>query len=214
MPNAHEVSRVDDYIRLTLYGSKPNASYLAQPHFQLQEASTDRILMTVFYYHYTSDFHTAQQHNYNGTPYYTELDKCTIGPSWCSFNALTPTTPSDWHPADYRVYNVPHQVNLLSWHVVSIPAKLVLHNVQALMPITVLPLLASTLRYHLVTAIALTARHYFPIFNAHPFPFVYFAACRRLKRLLSPCRGCRCVAACRCLFVAKCCRYLLLAACC
>lgn len=43
---AEEVARIDDYIRLTLYGKK-NGSFLAQPSFSLQEPDNDRILMTV-----------------------------------------------------------------------------------------------------------------------------------------------------------------------
>jgi len=89
-----------------------NGSYLANPHFALQETN-NRILMTVYYYHYDNSYTTAQQWNYtNATNYYTELDKCNIYPSWCSFNSITPqNNPSTWHPNDYRVYNFPHQIN-------------------------------------------------------------------------------------------------------
>eukprot|EP00931_Biecheleriopsis_adriatica_P087861 TRINITY_DN62274_c0_g1_i1.p1 TRINITY_DN62274_c0_g1~~TRINITY_DN62274_c0_g1_i1.p1 ORF type:complete len:1083 (+),score=173.21 TRINITY_DN62274_c0_g1_i1:469-3249(+) len=111
-PSQHEVSRIDDYIRYTLYGSKPEEyPWLAKPHFQLQEAANDRILMTVFYYHYTADFHTALQwEDWQGKDYYTELDKCYTAPSWCGFNAITNSSSSEWHPNDYRAFNTPHQV--------------------------------------------------------------------------------------------------------
>eukprot|EP00041_Stephanoeca_diplocostata_P037277 m.1401029 g.1401029 ORF g.1401029 m.1401029 type:complete len:461 (+) comp25007_c0_seq12:114-1496(+) len=109
---ASEVARIDDYIALTLYGKK-NGSYLAQPSFSLQEPDNDRILMTVFYFHYTKGYKEPAQFSFPGNPnYYTEMDKCFTGPSWCAFNALTPDAdPETWHPADYRVYNFPHQIN-------------------------------------------------------------------------------------------------------
>ena len=67
--------------------------------------------MTVFYYHYTPDYATALQANFSGAPdYYKELNKCTIYPSWCAFNAVSNETAKDWHPADYRQYNFPHQI--------------------------------------------------------------------------------------------------------
>jgi hypothetical protein len=53
VPLQDEVTRIDDYIRYTLYGPKPKGPqgkpypWLADPHFQLQEAANDRILMTV-----------------------------------------------------------------------------------------------------------------------------------------------------------------------
>jgi len=114
-PTQHEVSRIDDYIRYTLYGPKPEKyPWLADPHFQLQEEN-DRILMTVFYYHYNRS--KALQHSkalqwqdWEGKDYYTELNKCYTAPSWCGFNAITDDTGSGWHPADYRAFNFPHQV--------------------------------------------------------------------------------------------------------
>lgn len=66
--------------------------------------------MTVFYYHYTHDYSKALQWNFQGKPYYHELPKCIIGPSWCSFNALIVDPPPNWHPNDYRVFNFPHQL--------------------------------------------------------------------------------------------------------
>eukprot|EP01062_Namystynia_karyoxenos_P073105 TRINITY_DN69953_c0_g1_i1.p1 TRINITY_DN69953_c0_g1~~TRINITY_DN69953_c0_g1_i1.p1 ORF type:complete len:1162 (+),score=302.99 TRINITY_DN69953_c0_g1_i1:74-3559(+) len=111
-PSQGDAALIDDYIRFTLYGSKPAYPWLADPHFQLQEKDTDRILMTVFYYRYTADYKTPLQwQDWQGVDYYTELDKCFTGPSWCGFNALTPAAnTSTWHPNDYRTFNVPHQV--------------------------------------------------------------------------------------------------------
>ena len=69
--------------------------------------------MTVFYYRYTKGFKAARQFSYPGQPdYYTELDKCTIAPSWCAFNALEDGAAADWAPADYRQYNFPHQISV------------------------------------------------------------------------------------------------------
>ena len=57
--------------------------------------------MTVFYYHYTPDYKVALQASFPGYPdYYTEIDKCTSYPSWCSFNSISNETKPDWHPAD------------------------------------------------------------------------------------------------------------------
>lgn len=41
--------------------------------------------------------------------YYTETDKCTIAPSWCSFNSYNPESPDDFI-REYRTFNFPHQV--------------------------------------------------------------------------------------------------------
>lgn len=68
--------------------------------------------MTTFYFHFDADYKTAQQHSHNGKPYYHELDKCVIGPSWCAFNAFADgkSDPKTWQPANYRQYDCPHQI--------------------------------------------------------------------------------------------------------
>ena len=108
-PVGLELARLDEYVHQTLLGLKKGRQY-ATPHFSLQDPASLRIRMTTYYYHYTPDYHTALQFDYPGQPsYYTELDKCTIGPSWCAFNSFTNQTRPGWHPADYRQYNFPHQ---------------------------------------------------------------------------------------------------------
>ena len=101
-PTALEASRLDDYVALTLDGVKPHTAM--PPLFSLQDMSNDtrrvdRILMTLFYW------------NHSNLPasYYTENAKCPLFPSWCSFNARTPTSPARWINV-YRQYNFPHQV--------------------------------------------------------------------------------------------------------
>ena len=112
-PAAEELARLDEYVAQTLYGDKANRSGLASPHFSLQELRSLRVRMTVFYYRYTNGFKAARQFSYPGQPdYYTELDKCTIAPSWCAFNALEDGAAADWAPADYRQYNFPHQISV------------------------------------------------------------------------------------------------------
>lgn len=113
MPSLAEFAKVDTYINSTLLGkSKTCGGECADPYFSLQDPVTYKVLMTVFYFHYDAAFKVAQQHAFNGKPYYTELDKCTIGPSWCAFNAFADgkTNASFWRPADYRQYNYPHQI--------------------------------------------------------------------------------------------------------
>lgn len=113
MPSAEEVAKIDTYINSTLLGkSKTCGGECADPYFSLQDPVTYKILMTVFYFHYDSNYKVAQQHTYNGKPFYKELDKCTIGPSWCAFNAFADgkSDPKSWRPADYRQYNYPHQI--------------------------------------------------------------------------------------------------------
>jgi len=97
-PDALGLQRLDDYVFWTLYGVKTDTA--TPPLFSLQDRQTDRILMTLFYFNKTG---------LNTTNYYTELDKCTLYPSWCAFNA--PHAP--WDPnwiATYRGYNFPHQI--------------------------------------------------------------------------------------------------------
>ncbi|KAJ9441383.1 hypothetical protein DIPPA_56176 [Diplonema papillatum] len=111
-PTQSEVTRIDDYIKLTLYGTK-NGTFLAHPHFSLQDPETDRILMTVYYMHYNQNGTTPLQYSFPENPdYYVEYDRCFIAPSWCAFNSILPNdNPDTWAPNNYRVYNFPHQVN-------------------------------------------------------------------------------------------------------
>lgn len=102
-PTPLEVERLDEYVNLTLDGVKSMPPAMA-PLFSLQDMGNDtqrkdRILMTLYYY------------NHSGLPasYYTETDKCTMGPSWCAFNERTATSGADWINV-YRQYNFPHQV--------------------------------------------------------------------------------------------------------
>ena len=109
-PEPSQLHRIDEYVAHTLLGKKSHPG-LANWTFSLQDPESLRIRMTVFYYYYTPDYHTALQTNFpNASAYYEELDKCTIGPSWCAFNAVSNQTKPDWHPRDYRQYNFPHQI--------------------------------------------------------------------------------------------------------
>ena len=90
--------------------ARPSSALTRAPSSELSLAP---VSAAVFYYHYTPDFHTALQYSYPNAPdYYRELDKCTIGPSWCAFNSVTNMTKPSWHPADYRQYNFPHQITV------------------------------------------------------------------------------------------------------
>ena len=113
-PDELEISRLEEYVNSTLFGAKSNHSCggeCASPHFSLQNLDTLRIRMTVFYYHYTPDYKVALQANISGIDdYYKEIDKCYIGPSWCSFNSISNESAPDWGPADYRQYNFPHTI--------------------------------------------------------------------------------------------------------
>ena len=112
-PNSYQLARIDEYIHSTLLGKKDPSAHpnLANRTFSLQDPVSLRIRMTVFYFFYTPDYTTALQHDFRGAPqYYKELGKCTIAPSWCAFNAVSNETKPDWHPADYRQYNFPHQI--------------------------------------------------------------------------------------------------------
>eukprot|EP00659_Diplonema_papillatum_P017105 gene17105-26244_t len=102
-PTQSEVTRIDDYIKLTLYGTK-NGTFLAHPHFSLQDPETDRILMTVYYMHYNQNGTTPLQYSFPENPdYYVEYDRCFIAPSWCAFNSILPNdNPDTWAPNNYR----------------------------------------------------------------------------------------------------------------
>ena len=70
----HQLQRAA-YVNATLLGVKPDTA--TPPLFSLQDPVSWRILMTVWYY---------EKSPQNTTGYYQELDKCTMGPSWCGFN--------------------------------------------------------------------------------------------------------------------------------
>ena len=76
MPHADELALLDSYVNNTLLGIKTDTA--SPPFFSLQDPVTWRIFMTVWYFDRSPE---------NTTGYYTELDKCTMGPSWCAFNA-------------------------------------------------------------------------------------------------------------------------------
>ena len=117
-PHAAQLALLDEYVNATLLGVKPDTA--TPPLFSLQDPVTWRILMTVWYYEKSPE---------NATGYYEELDKCTMGPSWCAFNtpwcdhasgwcaappprdpAVASGWPPGWTPASYRQYNFPHQI--------------------------------------------------------------------------------------------------------
>jgi hypothetical protein len=108
-PNQLEVSRVDDYIKYTLYGVKPDTAKPPLKSLQIRpedlEQGTghdlDGIRMTMFYYNQTISNSTSGHWNFN----YTEASKCHTpgiqgGPNWCMTEALANAT--------YRAFNFPH----------------------------------------------------------------------------------------------------------
>lgn len=99
-PTQLYVDRLDAYVNWTLQGVKPDTAL--PPLFSLQDPVTQRILMTVFYF---------DNPLLNTTNYYTETDKCTFYPSWCSFNSPFPGHPASWI-AEYRQFNFPHQASV------------------------------------------------------------------------------------------------------
>jgi hypothetical protein len=105
-PHAGQLALLDQYVSDTLLGTKPDVA--DPPLFSLQNPYTWRIFMTVFYFDKTP---------LNSTGYYSETDKCKIGPSWCAFNSpwcnpeWCALAPNAWAPATYRQYNHPHQAS-------------------------------------------------------------------------------------------------------
>ena len=118
-PHAGQLALLDEYVNVTLLGVKTETT-ATPPFFSLQDPISWHILMTVWYY---------EKSPMNTSNYYQELDKCKIGPSWCSFNspwcdhasgwcAVSPPRdpsissgwPSGWTPNSYRQYNFPHQI--------------------------------------------------------------------------------------------------------
>jgi len=87
---------VDDYIRFTLLGVKPDIAQ--EPLRSLQDPETYEVRMTMYYY---MNDQYGVHFDYN----YTEGDKCTIGyatPNWCMTENMANAT--------YRAFNYPHQV--------------------------------------------------------------------------------------------------------
>jgi hypothetical protein len=105
MPNAHEVSRIDDYIEFTLYGVKPDTAKPPLKSLQIREEEVgldiDGVRMTMFYY--DKDLNNYSSGHFNWS--YTEADKCNMpfgGPTWCM--------TEDMSNATYRGFNYPHQI--------------------------------------------------------------------------------------------------------
>jgi len=108
-PKQDEVTHLDDYIKWTLYGVKPDTAKAplkslqvggdpAHPcHEDKDPSACDGIRMTMFYYGANS---TSSGHfDWN----YTEFDKCKLpfgGPTWCMTESVANAT--------YRAFNVPH----------------------------------------------------------------------------------------------------------
>jgi len=111
-PLQDEVTRVDDYIKWTLYGIKtdtakpPYKSLQIRPEDVESGASKDLdgIRMTMYYYNSSSK---PNPHNSGNFPYeYPEAAKCGIynggegGPNWCMSEGMANDT--------YRSFNYPH----------------------------------------------------------------------------------------------------------
>lgn len=111
-PNQHQIQRLDDYVKWTLYGVKPDVakpplkSLQIRPEDIASNASTDLdgIRMTMYYYN-DSGFpspSTSGHFKYD----YKEADKCKMnnggdgGPNWCMSEHLANAT--------YRSFNYPH----------------------------------------------------------------------------------------------------------
>ena len=105
-PTALQVSRLDDYIRFTLYGIKTDTALPPYKSLQLRpedEGDTDGIRMTMYYYD------NAAKPSPNSSGHfaydYKEQDKCGHpgiegGPNWCMSESNANAT--------YRVFNYPH----------------------------------------------------------------------------------------------------------
>eukprot|EP00039_Didymoeca_costata_P004368 m.72838 g.72838 ORF g.72838 m.72838 type:complete len:1030 (+) comp12363_c0_seq3:71-3160(+) len=110
-PKQDEVTRIDDFIKWTLYGIKTDTA--KPPYKSLQMLPGDRdpdgIRMTLFYYNnFTRDKlgHSYPSKNWSGHFYhnYTEAHKCALWPvgpdSWCMDERSANAT--------YRSFNYPH----------------------------------------------------------------------------------------------------------
>jgi len=108
-PRQDEVTRVDDYIKWTLYGVKPDTAKPPLKSLQIRhdepgmEAHADGIRMTMYYYNDAAH----PSNNFSGHFHYDykEQAKCGLygiqgGPNWCmsEYNAN----------ATYRAFNFPH----------------------------------------------------------------------------------------------------------
>ncbi|KAL3907315.1 MAG: hypothetical protein SGPRY_010212 [Prymnesium sp.] len=101
-PTQHEVSRLDDFIRWTLYGIKTDTAKPPYKSLQIREGEggdENGIRMTMFYYAH-DESNTSSGHFFWN---YTEADKCHKpfgGPTWCMTENLANAT--------YRGFNLPH----------------------------------------------------------------------------------------------------------
>lgn len=108
-PRQDEVSHLDDYIKWTLYGVKPDTAKPPLKSLQIRydepgmESQADGIRMTMYYYdnaaHPSANF--SGHFNYD----YKEQDKCGLygiegGPNWCMSENNANAT--------YRAFNFPH----------------------------------------------------------------------------------------------------------
>ena len=105
-PTAHQVTRLDDYIRYTLYGIKTDTALPPFKSLQIRpedDGETDGIRMTMYYYDNAA---TPSPNNSGHFAYdYKEQDKCGHpgiegGPNWCMSESNANAT--------YRVFNYPH----------------------------------------------------------------------------------------------------------
>ena len=111
---------MDDYIRFTLLGTKPDVAL--EPLRSLQDPETYEVRMTMYYY-------MNDQYGIHFDYNYTEAPKCPIGyaqPNWCMtedmvctqllirltmpFCLLFPTFVAMQANATSRAFNYPHQV--------------------------------------------------------------------------------------------------------
>ena len=110
-PTAHEAARIDEFIRWTLYGVKPDVAKPPLKSLQIREEeaaagtvgaeSVDGIRMTMFYYAHDLNDNSSGHFPWN----YTEADKCHKpfgGPTWCMTENMANAT--------YRGFNYPHQI--------------------------------------------------------------------------------------------------------
>jgi len=110
-PTAHEASRIDEYIRWTLYGVKNDTAKAPLKSLQIREdevsagevdaEAVDGVRMTMFYY--SEDLSNSSSGHFAWN--YTEADKCHKpfgSPTWCMTEKLANAT--------YRGFNYPHQI--------------------------------------------------------------------------------------------------------
>lgn len=122
-PNQHHVTRLDEYVKWTLYGVKPDTAKPPLKSLQIrpedcdpalgnkngsQCGNEDGIRMTMYYY-WTYNSNQAGAYSYSGHFYhnYSEANKIGApgiegGPNWPMTESLANST--------YRVFNFPHHV--------------------------------------------------------------------------------------------------------